>query len=165
MGRGFREYESVTLSVRFANYEKEYVMRKLITFALLAVISLTSINAVAADDPIETNTMMATLLLGSAGINGKVDYKLGVPDDYGKKSNMWLFFLTESPMGDMDTLAYALAMAVSLDGNIPNKTDYVTVAHKGMMYVAPMSETRKCIKGVGVKGFACAKEHIRAGKF
>ena len=139
-------------------------MKKLILATVFVLFLVTSINTDAADNPFESQELMLSLLLGSGGVDGKVAYKVGVPDDYGKISNMWLIVVTDSNESDMDTLASILALTVSIDASIPNKTDYIAVMQNGMMYIAPMQETRRCIKGVGVKGFPCAAKHIRSGK-
>jgi len=139
-------------------------MRKFILAIVFVLLSATSINTNAAESPFAEQELLLTLLLGAGGVDGKVAYKIGVPDDYGKPSNMWLVVITDSNESDMDTLANALAQAIAVDASIPNKTDYVTVLQNGMMYIAPMPEVRSCIKGVGIAGFECAKKHIRAGK-
>ena len=139
-------------------------MKRFILAAMFVLLSVTSLNTNAADSPFARQEAALNLLLGSSGINGKVAYKVDAPDDYGKLKNIWLVVVTGSNKSDMDTLATVLTLTVSIDGSIPNKTHNIAVLQNGTLYMAPMPETRSCIKGVGIKGFACAKKHIRAGK-
>jgi len=98
------------------------------------------------------------LMLAVDGISSVIEYK-----DVDGFGNTWVVIVTSSTKSDMDTLASVLVQSENLDHQIPSKTHHVLARINNRIYSISMLELRRCMEGVGIAGFACAKQHIRIG--